>query len=514
LRMSTSKIFFLIIALLLVGSFAEDHHEHGPECHHDKQEHSPEFLDVDEDLEAGGDERLLASSAPKIRIYTHFDTLKSGSAQFKSYIKYDLVPAVVSYLESAIRIRYPARSALKVASNVKRVCGDPTPSVLLRNGVAADYFYYFTSAYESGNFVAVSTFCYLSTGTKRPIVSKVNFNINLVEIPYGDELIHERNIYLVMHEMIHSLGFSSELFKYFIDDRGAIRKNAVRTVNLMGSKRKVLDVPAITNRVRRHFGCSSLPGAYLENNGDSQLTAGSHFERKHFLMDAMTSGVLNGRRISELTLAVLESSGWYYPDYSYAEPDNYGAGQGCGFINSKCSSSGSAFEEFCTKTGERGCFSSGMSGGLCGSDKNADGCKYYIPSSNYDCENDDADRYTRLAELQVFGRGKGSRCFDGTLSTRSNDKKNSFCFRYNCAGSGSGTQLEVQVGNKKVVCKHQGKMSVPGYEGSINCPDPLSFCKQQGKKYCPRNCMGRGRCSGNKCICNKGYKGVDCGLRV
>jgi len=517
---ASKKIFFLTIALLLCFVIAESdyehdqEHEHGPGCGHGVEEFNPGFLDVDEDTEMGTDERLLASgSYPKIRFYTHFDTLKSGSSAFRSYIRYDLVPAVIDYLESAIRVKYPAKKALKVASNVKYVCGDPTPRVLLTNGVNADYFYYFTAGYDSGSYVATSTFCYLADKTNRPIVAKVRFNINLVEVPNGNALTHEKNIYLVMHEMVHSLGFTQNLFKYFLDDRGNTRRNHIRSVSLDGKRRQVLDVPAITNRVRKHFGCSSLPGAYLENNGGG-LTAGSHFERRHFLMDIMTSGVLNGRRLSEFTLAVLESTGWYVPDYSFAEPNHFGAGQGCGFVNNKCSSSNTQFDEFCGRSGERGCFASGLSGGKCNSDKNSDGCRYYVPHDSYDCSNVNAAKFARLPELQEFGKTANSKCFNGDLSKKSGDSKHSFCFTYNCVGSGSGTRLEVQVGNHKVVCSGPGGKSVPGYKGSIECPDPLSFCKTIGRKYCPRNCMGRGRCSNGKCACNKGFKGPDCSLRV
>jgi leishmanolysin len=514
--MSTSKIFFLTIALLLCFAIAESEHEHehGVGCGHGVEEFNPDFLDIEEDTEMATDERLLASSGyPRMRIYSHFDLLKSGSSSFKSYIKYDLVPAVVDYLESALRIKYPSKGKLKVASNVRYVCGDPTPRILT-TGVDADYFYYFTSGYDSGSFVATSTFCYLSGGTKRPIVSKVRFNINKVELPNGNTLTHEKNIYLVMHEMVHSLGFTQDLYKYYIDERGAFRKNHVRSVTLDGRKRKVLDIPALTSRVRKHFGCSSLPGAYLENNGDSQLTAGSHFERRHFLMDIMTSGQLNGRRLSEFTLAVLEGTGWYSPDYSYAEPNHFGAGQGCGFVNNKCSSSNTQFDEFCGRSGERGCFATGLSGGKCNSDSNSDGCRYFVPFDQYDCQNPSAAKYARLPELQVYSKTAGSKCFNGNLSKRSGDTKHSFCFTYSCVGSGSGTRLEVQVGNHKVVCRNEGRMSVPGYKGSIECPDPLSFCKTVGKKFCPRNCMGRGRCSNGKCVCNKGFKGADCSSRI
>jgi len=252
----------------------------------------------------------------------------------------------------------------------------------------------------------------------------------------------------------------------------------------------------------------------MENNGDAELTAGSHLERKHFLLDMMTSGSITGARVTEMSLAVLEASGWYAPDYSYAEPNHYGAGQGCSFVNSKCPGSGSPFEEFCSKTQERGCFTTGRGGGKCQSDKYSDACKYHSPSMNFDCENPDAEDQTRLPNLQVFGSTAGSKCFDGTLSDNKNDKQMSFCFRYACEGKGSSTTVEVQVGSHKVVCKDKGKVTVPGYEGTINCPDPLTFCQTVGKPYCQRNCMGRGTCSNGKCKCHAGFKGKDCSERV
>jgi len=55
-------------------------------------------------------------------------------------------------------------------------------------------------------------------------------------------------------------------------------------------------------------------------------------------------------------------------------------------------------------------------------------------------------------------------------------------------------------------------MSVDGLFGTVDCPDPLTFCNTVGKQYCPRGCMGRGTCVDNKCVCNPGFKGIDCGL--
>jgi len=42
-----------------------------------------------------------------------------------------------------------------------------------------------------------------------------------------------------------------------------------------------LNLPSLTSRLRTHFNCATLEGAYIENEGSS-LSAGSHFERRVF----------------------------------------------------------------------------------------------------------------------------------------------------------------------------------------------------------------------------------------
>jgi leishmanolysin len=328
----------------------------------------------------------------------------------------------------------------------------------------------------------------------------------------GDVLLHEKNTYLLIHEMLHTFGVADGTYKYFIDANGKTRKGHVKSVSIGGSTRTVLDVAPLTERLRNFYGCSTIPGLLLENNGGSG-TVGAHFERKLFPYEAMSSGGINGRRVSEFSLALLEGSGWYAPDYSYAEPYFFGKGQGCGFVNNKCSST-PAFDEFCSGS-SRACSPHGRSGGKCSSDSNADGCKWVKPDVDYDCENDDGEDYARLPDLQTFGRGAGSKCFTGDLNTRkSTGGRTTWCFKYTCSGSGSDTQLEVKVGKNTIQCTQAGKKTINGYYGSIDCPDPLAFCNTVGKQYCPRNCMGRGTCVDNKCQCRSGFTGVDCGLNV
>ena len=157
-------------------------------------------------------------------------------------------------------------------------------------------------------------------------------NRNQLTVANGDVLVHEKNMYVMMYEMMHGFGFSST-YKYFVDANGKTLTGHIKTAIIAGYNRTVLDVAPLTQKLRDFYGCSALPGAILENGGGSTTDA-SHFERKYFVYEYMSSGSIYGRRVSEFSLALLEGSGWYVPDYNYSEPFFYGQGQGCSFISS------------------------------------------------------------------------------------------------------------------------------------------------------------------------------------
>jgi hypothetical protein len=504
--MRRSYAFLLIFALLSIKAYSfEDHDE--IRCRHDEIEQNPEVLDIEEDTSIFQGRNL--ASAANMRMHAYSDPVSSTPSSYRSYVDNDLMPPIVSFFQGALKVRSPATSLIKTSSS--SICGITTPSAL-KSGVSADYVHLVDTTSDSGGWVAESVHCSVASGTGRPLIGKTLLNRALLPAANGNVLTHEKNTYLMIHEMMHALGFSSSLYPKFIDQYGNKRTNHITSITINGKTSKVINVPSLTEKVRNHFGCSTLKGAVLENDG-SAATAGSHFERKLFVYDAMTSGVIHGRKITQFNLGMLEASGWYDVDYSYAEPYPFGQGQGCTFVSGSCSSSSYNFEEFC-KSSSKGCAVTGRGAGYCSSDSKADGCRYYKPSASYDCENTDAEDNARLPSAESYGRAAGSRCFSGTLSTSSSSSSTGFCFKYTCNGSGSSTTVSVQVGSKSVTCTKKGSVSVSGYKGVINCPDPLDFCSGHGKKYCPRNCMGRGSCINSKCVCNSGYKGIDCGLRA
>jgi len=505
---SYKALLFLFAFLFISTTLAHNSHT----CGHDKHQGEPQFVDIEEDFSSLTEGRFLQSTEyPQIKIAAHYDFLNAAPSSYKSYIQDELAPAVISWFEGALKVKYPVQGLLKIPPTITTVCDLKTPAILNTVGVPADYFIIFDSQADETSTVAVSKYCYLAAGTKRPLIAASILNRNMVVESQGNVLLHEKNTYLLIHELMHTLGISANTFPLFLDETGATRTGHVKTRKLNGVTRMLIDVPPLTERLRNFYGCPSIEGLYMENNG-GMGTANSHFEKKFFVYETMSAGSIIGKRISEFSLALLEGSGWYVPDYNYAEPYLFGQGKGCDFINAKCSLTNATFAEYCAGN-DRGCAPNGRGGGKCRVDPLSEGCKYFYPDEDYDCENLDGLDNARLPDLQVYGRGAGSKCFNGDLNIRkSNNGRTSFCFKYTCTGEGANTQLEVNVGNDKVICQKAEKKAIDGYYGAIECPDPITFCNTIGKKYCPRNCMGRGTCVNDTCQCREGFVGIDCGL--
>jgi leishmanolysin len=510
--MSVSKILLAlsVISLSSVLVYAHDHSD-PIMCKHDTLEFNPDIEDVDESLPSE-EERILATY-PGIRIYAHYATL-TGTPEFNDYIKNELIPPIISLLQAALKIKYPLSTPLKATP--KTLCSIPTPSILTTTGVTADYAILLTSDNTTGtSWVASASSCLVSSGVKRPLISRLTLNSAAIKpvTAESNPLGHEYNMYVLMHEIFHGLGFSQNFFSNYVDAQGNLLKNHIKKVLLTGTNRTVLDLPPLTQRLRNFYGCPTLEGAFMEDDGGSG-TAGSHWERKFFPFDLLSSGAIHGRKITEFTLAYLEGTGWYVPDYSYAEPFFFGRGAGCEFIYQTCNATAteSKFQEFCTGNG-RECTEIGNGGGFCKTDICTDNCKFATPQFEYNCENPNGVYYSPFAAKQVYGRGLGSKCFSGNLSTGSAVAQTTYCFKYTCTGTGLSTSLEVMFGTTKLICAKEGPLAVSGYKGQINCPDPIKFCNTIGKPYCPRGCSGRGKCVSNKCVCNAGFKGVDCAFR-
>jgi hypothetical protein len=355
---------------------------------------------------------------------------------------------------------------------------------------------------ENEGFIAWARACATLGGTNRPIVGQVHFNFNGI-LP-GSDADFTRDLLATMHEMTHALGFSSDLYPSYL--------NPVKTgqVNIGGRMTQYIDVQPLTNKVREYFGCPNAPGAYLENEGGSG-SAGSHWERRVFGSEYMTASQVEDFRITEITLALFESTGWYKVDYSVAEPLVWGQGKGCGFLNTYCKASNgmARFKEFCSNSGN-GCSVGGRAGAYCSQDSFSDGCTYMQSYQNSDCENKGSQ-----STIAGESHGIGSKCFMSSLYPSGNlGQIRPMCFKRTCTADGNKWNLSINVGTTTVQCKQAGAVSVSGYYGSLQCPDPNQYCNGDGKPYCRRGCMGKGACNAGKCTCTPGWGMYDCSRRT
>jgi hypothetical protein len=434
-----------------------------------------------------GDGRMLAAAYGGLRLYVDYSHA-SVTASTLAYLK-QIMSAAVNYWFKTLQV--PQLSVLKIPESQESMCGGLTvPAAYRTNGVNADMVFFVTVENSYTNFLAWSRACKQLSGTGRPVVGQVNFNLNSMK---NDNF--NSDLMVVLHEMTHALGFSDSLFSSFVNPA------RVGQTNLGGYTYNYLSVEPLNTKLKNFFGCSSIPGAILENQGGSG-SAGSHWERRIFGNEYMTASQINDQRISELTLALLESTGWYQVDYSMADTFYYGYGEGCGYLSAM-----SGYKEYCSTSGE-GCTLHGQAGGYCASDSFSDGANYWRAYSNRDCT---LSSSASSASISAERYGQSSKCFTGSLG----GSASSYCLTYTCSQQSNGNYvLDVHLGSATAVCTKKGNVGVSGYSGVLVCPDPNIYCSTVGKPACRRGCMGKGTCTGGVCACYAGWGGYDCSTKV
>ncbi|XP_062519504.1 leishmanolysin-like peptidase [Corticium candelabrum] len=271
----------------------------------------------------------------------------------------------------------------------------------------ADYVLYVSSAQTSqcgsnsavasdNTNIAYAGHCQQEQALDRPVAGYMNLCPNLLSAKSEDYVLQ---LAVVKHEMLHALGFSSQLYAFYRDKSGQPRTerddNNLPGLGLISRYEKVLfcliDIkkcsgiyqwndstiksitrpqwrvtngvvshvvkmivtPTVQQAVRDHFSCQSLEGAEIENQGGT-ATRLSHWEKRVFENEAMTGTFTQNPVFSNVTFALLEDTGWYEPDYSLAQNLDWGKGLGCKFVQDSCGgwmddkrAAGKAVSPFC-----------------------------------------------------------------------------------------------------------------------------------------------------------------------
>lgn len=180
------------------------------------------------------------------------------------------------------------------------------------------------NAQKEDKFIVWSKPCASDPVTNRPIFGQLNVN------PYVVNQNFRALMDSFLRKTLNVMGFSKQLFKYFIDENMApisVYKTAVHDIagNITG-----LRSPNVLRVAKEHFNCQYIRSVSLENDEDGRNPVqGTHWERNLMMNEIMTASGINNYRVSMFTLAVMQDSGWYTVDTSFAEHFTHWKNVGC-----------------------------------------------------------------------------------------------------------------------------------------------------------------------------------------
>ena len=246
--------------------------------------------------------------------------------------------------------------------------------------------------------------CYFAAGTHRPVVGHLNINPKFINEEYDPQNYLTD---VITHELIHILGFTASLAApsdttetYYIEWGHGYSSFSRRQSSQMQSRVQrptqagspvffpeitntnttanvaLQTTPAVIEAAKKHFNCplfgtQSLPGLELEdymfqNENLTRLGQTVHWEKRILRGEIMNSVVEKKSKVTSITLAMLEDSGYYRVNKDAAEVLKYGKGAGCSFVQKSCmewhketsTSKYSCYEErlfTCERLGDTGC---------------------------------------------------------------------------------------------------------------------------------------------------------------
>ncbi|VDO80131.1 unnamed protein product [Haemonchus placei] len=146
-----------------------------------------------------------------------------------------------------------------------------------------------------GEMLAYAHHCALDPYTNRPIAGHVNFCPAALKSMKSIEFSHGMNT--VKHELTHAFVFAPPLYPYFPGAGPPQRDGKVNLIPNVAQRFTRVDwetskgpmehdvymitTPKVREEARRHFNCSTLEGAEVENHGPP-ATIFAHWEKRVF----------------------------------------------------------------------------------------------------------------------------------------------------------------------------------------------------------------------------------------
>ena len=266
-------------------------------------------------------------SSHPIKIYIDYEILQSQT-MFIEELKeaFDITIKTFQKFLSISTVSKIKFTPIQINSGHAEFTADDVP-YLLNNSESIGADLYIVPILSGVNLnVDASAFPIVLNSDHRPILGTVYLGtrINFISENYMTYMTS-----LLLHEISHILAFNIDLFPYF--------KNGGDIINtyINGKKRILLATPNVLKYAKGHFGCESLAGLELENQGGDD-SIGSHWEARIMMGDYMISQDYPEIVVSDISLAVFEDSGWYNVNYYSGGLFKTGKGEGCKFLINDC----------------------------------------------------------------------------------------------------------------------------------------------------------------------------------
>nr|KAF6392425.1 leishmanolysin like peptidase 2 [Pipistrellus kuhlii] len=342
---------------------------------------------------------------------------------------------------------------------------------------------YTSKCHQEPSVIAYAACCQLDS-EDRPLAGTIVYCAQHLTSP---SLSHSDIVMATLHELLHALGFSGQLFKKWRDCPSGPSVGENCSTRQQVTRRDewgqlLLTTPTVSHSLAKHLGVLRVSlGAPLEEEGPLS----SHWEAR-LLQGSIMTAIFDGAqrtRLDPITLAAFKDSGWYQVNHSAAEELLWGHGSGLEFgLVTTCGTGSSDF--FCTGSG-LGCHYLHLDKGSCSSDPVLEGCRMYKPLANRsECwkkengfppgaENPHGEIYHSqsrcfLSNLtsQLLPRDKVSH--PSQIPHLKEEELTGRCYLHHCTEWGA---YKVQVeGSPWVSCPPGRAIQIPGYYGLLFCP--------------------------------------------
>ena len=408
------------------------------------------------------------------------------TAEKKSILLNNVLPAAITRLEEVLKVQAVAGNLVVPTSACPR---HSVPTAHTTSGVAnADFVLYVSAGPTAGQTLAWAGAC-SNDDNGRPVVGRANFGPAYISWSDTTPRSNKDQVDTAIHEFLHALGFSQAFFD-----------SMTQSMTLRGKTATVFNTPRLQEKYREFFGCDTLIGPEIEDEGGSG-SAGSHFDRRVLKDELMAASA--GNLLSVFVLAFMEDLGHYEVNYAAADNYTFGAGAGCGFVTSKCNTeAGGAGTWWCFEedSAYTACTLDMKAVGFCSIDtltssvasyfqyfpddpfkcgpQFADCCPWIVAYDNRQCDDSSLVPAENDRTLGYY-YGDGGRCWvttgviaAGYSSSRTGTNR---CFQSQCVAGRPQFRIN---GSDWITCQAEGAIisDLPGYRGSVVCPNPGTFC--------------------------------------